>query len=143
MEPDSLSRQNAIAMEMTVFLAAVLRDIAPHEAPAFGHVGLATIRRAMNLETMPLPGARSITGIVELGVIALHLVAGTLALIETYRRQKELKEHSEFQENIQQEWQKALIEAGMPYELARQVPVKYCAEMIQFIVAQRLGKPSE
>lgn len=74
---------------------------------------------------------------MEAGFVCLHLVAGTLALLDAYVKKKERQEQKELEYTIREEWQKALIQAGMPQDLARQIPVKFSADMIRFIATQR------
>jgi hypothetical protein len=73
-----------------------------------------------------------------MGVLCIHLVAGTLALVDAYLKKKERAEQKELEYSITEEWHKALIQAGMPAEVARKIPLKFSADMMRFITAQRL-----
>jgi hypothetical protein len=134
--PDEHSRR-----DLNDVFTTILQDIAPDEIPMLATVedlapgavppvtqsasGLGRVRR------------RGFPGAMEGGLVCLHLVAGTLALLDSYVKRKERREQKELEYSISEEWQKALIQAGMPQELARQIPVKFSADMIRFITTQR------
>ena len=124
--------------ELRVFLSGVLRELAPDELDGFVRSGETAIRRQLSPNPLPSFRSRGVAGMMEVGVVAIHLIAGTLGLVEMYRTRKDRKEQLEFERNIVQEWQKALIEAGMSPDLARQIPVKFSGDVIRFVAGQRL-----
>jgi hypothetical protein len=134
--PDEHSRR-----DLNDVFTAILQDIAPDEIPM-----LATVEDLVPGAVPPVTKSasglgrvrrRGFPGAMEGGLVCLHLVAGTLALLDSYVKRKERREQKELEYSIREEWQKALIQAGMPQELARQIPVKFSADMIRFITTQR------
>lgn len=91
--------------------------------------------------------SRSVTGrvrrVLETGVVCVHLVAGTLALVDAYVKKKERQEQKELEYSIRGEWQRALIQSGMSPELARHIRLKFSADMIRFIVMQRFPQAED
>jgi hypothetical protein len=134
----------AAYQDLKTILSDALRDVAPLEKPTFDE-----LRTAM-LNDSPVPDAKStdrravrtrgFPGIVEASVYSIHLLTGTLALIEMYQTKKLRREERELENEIRQEWTKALIQAGMSPELANLVPVKRCPDMIRFLTTQLIGK---
>ena len=134
--PDEHSRR-----ELNDVFTTILQDIAPDEIPMLATVeGLAsgTVPSVTQSDSgLGRVRRRGFPGAMEAGFVCLHLVAGTLALLDSYVKRKERQEQKELEYTIREEWQKALIQAGMPQELAHQIPVKFSADMIRFITTQR------
>jgi hypothetical protein len=133
--------------ELKNVLTNILRDVAPGEVSAFEKTGalipgVASVDNESKSEERRVR-TRGIPGVMEAGLVSLHLVAGTLALVEMYRKRRERLEQRELENSIRQEWQKALIQAGMSAELANQIPVKFSPDMIRFITTQRFRTPDE
>jgi len=133
--------------ELKQVLAQVLREVAPSEAAKFDEVGMDLLKGPADRKGRAAPAesqvrTRGLPVILEAGLVSLHLVSGTLALIELYRGRKDRKDQQEIENSIREEWKRALMKAGMSLDLANQVPVKYSADMIRFIT-QRLNKPDE
>ncbi|MCX6593147.1 MAG: hypothetical protein NTZ56_16645 [Acidobacteria bacterium] len=135
--PDEHSRY-----EFKELLIGILRHVAPDEAPSFEAMKEVsdpeTVKRALRRGR-----TRSIPGGIEMGVVGLHLVTGTLALVEGYRVWKDRKDRVEMENDIRQAWQQALVHAGMTPELARLIPVKFTPDMIRFITKVLLDKPGD
>jgi hypothetical protein len=130
--PDEQSRR-----DLKGILSEILREIAPNEVSRFD--AIKDISDSADLQKqlgVPRVRTRGIPG-VEFGSVCLHLVAGTLALIEIYRKKKEHREQQELEYDIRQAWQEALIQAGMSPELARLIPVKFSPDMIRFLTRTR------
>jgi hypothetical protein len=127
-----LSNDNDFA-ELKEILINVGGDVAPEERVDFDKARAAILSaqaRRGGLRTMP--------GLAEAGLLSLHLISGTLALIEIYRTRKLKKEDAEFERQLRDEWIKALVAAGMSSEMARLVPLKRCADVIRFMATIRM-----
>jgi hypothetical protein len=131
--PDERSRR-----ELKGFLTNVLRDVAPGEVSRFDAIkDISDVAALARPSGAPSRRIRGIPSGIEVGVIFVHLVTGTLALIEGYRSRRERRERQESEYEIRQAWQQALIQAGMSAELAKLIPVKFSPDMIRFITALR------
>ena len=132
---------------LAAMLTDVLRDIAPLEEPNFNELRDAMLNRVSAMPathtSRPLMKTRGLPEVVGVGVLSLHLLSGTLALIELYRARKIRREERDFEYAIQGAWTKALIQAGMNQELAKTVPVKHCPDMIRFITTQLMARQSD
>jgi len=140
--PDERSRR-----ELNDMLTKILDDVAPGETSMLLRVeaSIADSAPAATKSTLVTNRVRrrGFPGVIETGLVCLHLLAGTLALVDAYVRRKERQEQREFEYTIKEEWEKALIHAGMSPELAREIPVKFSADMIRFIITQRLPQPDD
>ena len=100
-------------VELRTILTDVCRDIAPLEEPAFDAARAVLSEEDLRPSDTPALVTRALPGVIEAGLLSVHLLAGSLALIETYRTRKLREEEREFEYEIREEWQKALIAAGM------------------------------
>ena len=122
----------------------VIKDIVGVLAPAEVPLLKRRLSRLLALRKEALPRSsaeeriRSI-GPLEVGVLSLHLITGTMALIEIYRTRAAKLDERERELELQREWEEALRTAGMDAELARQIPVKFSPGIIRFIAKQRFG----
>jgi len=119
-------------------VTGILRDVAPEEVFQFETTTGTPDDLAEAVQSTGGGRTRGLPGTIELGVVCLHLVTGTLAVIESYRQRKERSERQDVERDITQAWQHALIEAGMSPDLARLIPVKFSPDMIRFLMTLRL-----
>jgi hypothetical protein len=136
MEPSVLITSEDARRELHTVFTRILEDVAPGEAAKLPKLEDAILE--FHAQPDLLGNVRKRSFPAEAGFLSLHLVAGTLALIDIIVKRKERLEQREFELNVRREWQKALIEAGMDAALARLIPVKFSADVIRFIVSQRL-----
>jgi hypothetical protein len=113
-------------------------DVAPGQRVDFD-----TARSAILTARAHRGGLRTMPGLVEAGLLSLHLISGTLAVIEIYRTRKIKTEDLEFERELRNEWIKALVAAGMSNEMARLVPLKRCADVIRFMATIRMRSAVE
>lgn len=119
-------------------VASILRDVAPGEVDAFEASDGSFVAPGENSPVDHGGRTRGLPEMVEIGMVCLHLLTGTLAVIEGYRRRKERMERHEAEHALTQVWQEALIETGMSSDLARLIPVKFSPDMMRFLVRYRL-----
>ncbi len=129
--------------QMQLILRNMIAEVAPDELPTFDRVGSSLIARLARGSGGQRVRTRGLPVPADVGLMSLHIIVGTLAVLELWRKGKEFRERLEFEREVQHEWEKALIAAGMKAEYARRLPAKYCPELIRFITAQRLGSPNE
>ncbi len=136
--------QESARRELNDLWTKILDDVAPSEIPMLTSIENLEFAESDSDGTPSSPSSRvrkrGGPGSIEVGLLCIHLVAGTLALIDLCAKTKERIEAREFEKSIRREWQKALIQAGMSPHLADQIPVKFSAEMIRFITSQRLSQ---
>ena len=124
--------------ELKILLNEVALDVAPSEKLAFDQARRTLLGAKRSPVDPQRRDMRTVPGVVEAGLLSLHLLAGTLAIIEMYKAKRARERDDAFEREIHEEWQKALIDAGMSAELARMIPVSRTADVIRFIAKQRM-----
>jgi hypothetical protein len=76
---------------------------------------------------------------LESCMVTVHLVAGTLALIDIIFRARATKDEQELKLNIQEQWTQFLVSQGMPIKLAQSIPVKYSLDLAAFLAKHRIA----
>jgi len=121
--------------EFRALVTGILQDVAPEEV--FHFEAMNNTPDDVASESTRDGRTRGLPGMIEVGVVCLHLVTGTLAVIESYRQRKERLDRQDVERGMTKAWQQALVQAGMSLDLARLIPVKFSPDMIRFIMAAR------
>lgn len=127
--------------DFRTLIAEILRVVAPHEMQGLDRRLFRALSAGTDGEIVPMVIARDQVrslNVIEVGVLSLHLIAGTISLVEMYRARKVKREEQEREFELQREWEESLIAAGMDAETARQIPVKFSPGVIRFITTQRI-----
>jgi hypothetical protein len=124
-------------------IAKILSDVAPDESAAFEAFGADLVQEVA--ADLRLPD-RSSTGVtfefgpaLESCMVTVHLVAGTLALIDIISRAEGAKDERHLKLKIEEEWPQFLVSRGMAIELARTIPVKYSLDLAVFLAKHKIA----
>ncbi|MBM3728128.1 MAG: hypothetical protein FJW40_22215 [Acidobacteria bacterium] len=66
----------------------------------------------------------------EVAMVSVHILAGTLALYESFVSARRIKEEREALGQLREAWQRFLTEKGVSAELAKAIPVKFGSEVL-------------
>jgi hypothetical protein len=125
-------------------LGEVLEDVAPEQSRVFRKVGPALLRQEAETRASVLSGAADeFATSIEVSLVAAHVIAGTLSLVDIYLHTSRLREEGDTENKFRREWCNLLVEHGLDPELARMIPVKFSAEIMRFLLKYRDGKRTE
>lgn len=130
--------------ELFQMVDSILQDHAPSERQLFAVAGRPMI--ATRLESFDLPGepaALSFAPEIEAGLLFVHLVAGTLAVVESYLSARRVKEEKELSEALQKLWEERLIRSNVPPALARLASQQRGPELLRILDNDSIQTPSE
>ncbi|HEX3103286.1 MAG TPA: hypothetical protein VHQ22_02480 [Terriglobales bacterium] len=119
--------------------ARILEEHSPSEVAVFKAVGSELITNGLNKHHK---SGRALTEYdfaldLDSGLLLLHLLAGTLSLVEIYAVGKRLKYEKSQQAEIQATWEEFLIKNGVPRFLAKQIQARYGVELFRIIVSHQ------
>jgi hypothetical protein len=125
-------------------ITKILEYAAPDEATAFDLFGNDVIQECAQTTLRPAMSSKGPTfefsAALEVGLVTIHLVAGTLALIETLQRIKVRGEEKALESSIRTEWTQFLIAQGMSEPLAIKIPIKFSLELAVFLAKYKIGQ---
>jgi hypothetical protein len=141
---DSGGLPDALLADLKDEIIKILEYAAPDEVAAlrlFGDDLMEGIARSAHS-----PGKRSnaptfeFSPALDISLVTMHLIAGTLALIEAIQRTKVRREEKASESNIRKEWAQFLLAQGMSEGLANTIPIKFSLELSIFLAKYKIGK---
>src|SRR5258708_20594773 len=99
-------RDDSFYSDLSALLGVVLHDVATDEALVLTKLGPAFLQNAQKSHGQSeLRGVASeFSSVIELGFITVHVMAGTLALIDLYLHARRIEEDQEARAKLHQEW---------------------------------------
>jgi hypothetical protein len=126
-------------MVETLFL--LLQDVVenhfPAEASAFEVVGRDLIRSQLSNrddDSKEDPSAYGFAQELDTGLLIVHLVAGTLSLIEVYLAASRLRTEKQELAELQKLWETYLVRNNIPPTLASWIPARHAADLLRVII---------
>src|SRR6267154_4591608 len=114
-------------------IGTILREHSPEEVPVFDSLGLELLRTGLKKNSDSDITESTFAPDLDSGLLMLHLLAGTLSMIEIYYSGRRIREEAKHQKEFQRLWEECLIKRGVPPEVARLIPVHYGAELFRII----------
>jgi len=124
---------------LNALITNILEEHAPSEVGLFKTVGKDLIA---NSRTRPRRAGSELAEStfapdLESGVLMLHLVAGTLSLVEIYTASRRRRSEKLLEGEVQSAWEEFLIKRGVPPFLAHQIQVRYGKELFRILNSDR------
>jgi len=113
----------------------ILNEHSPEECKAFSIVGKEMIAARLNPSKSRRGGASTfgIATELETGLLMVHLLAGTLAVIETYTSTRRIKEEAALREELQQAFADKLIAHNVPPMIAVTASKQKLADLVRIL----------
>lgn len=136
------------ATRLKNLVVSILHQEAPDEADVFEAIGEDVIRSTTQAPAHQVTADEGYEFGVEFfegGMLALHLLAGTLAVFETILAVHRIKVEREAEQQVQELWRECLIQKGLDQEMASRIPVKFGKELKELLtsVSQEREPPKE
>jgi hypothetical protein len=117
----------------------ILEEHSPQECAAFSTIGRDLIAGRLEKPSSggKDPSQYGIAPELEAGLLMVHLVAGTLSLLEAYISVRRIREEAPYRAELQRSWEECLINNNVPPSIARLIPVHHTEELLRIINATK------
>jgi len=122
-------------------MGTILREHSPQEVPAFDSIGLELLEDRLKKNRKSDITESTFAPDLESGLLMLHLLGGTLSLIEIYRSSRRMREEAKHQEELQRLWEECLVKRGVPPHLAHLIAFRNGADLTLILESNEQERP--
>jgi len=123
-------------------VSEVLAEHAPNEFEAFELVGRELIASRLLAEKPKKqnPKTFGFASEIEAGLLMVHLVAGTLAAVETFLSAQRLKDEAALRKELKKVWFERLVANNVPPLIAQLASEQKTADLLRFLDMDEIRK---